>query len=32
VKDDMPGLKGDKVEALYAHGRRWLRGEIDKPR
>ncbi len=28
VKDDMPGLKGDKVEALYAHGRRWLSGEI----
>ncbi|MGZ3365787.1 MAG: hypothetical protein ACXWKY_14105, partial [Caulobacteraceae bacterium] len=32
VKDDMPGLKGDKVEALYAQGRRWLAGEIDKPR
>jgi hypothetical protein len=32
VKTDMPGLKGDKVQALYAHGRRWLNGEIDKPR
>ena len=32
VKTDMPGLKGDKVEALYAHGARWLAGEIDKPR
>jgi hypothetical protein len=32
VKDDMPGLKGETVEALYAHGRRWLAGEIDKPR
>jgi hypothetical protein len=32
VKDDMPGLKGEKVEALYTHGRRWLAGEIDKPR
>ena len=32
VKTDMPGLKGDKVEALYAHGRRWLAGEIDTPR
>ena len=31
VKTDMPGLKGDKVQALYAHGRRWLAGEIDKP-
>ena len=32
VKDDMPGLWGEKVEALYAHGERWLAGEIDKPR
>ncbi len=32
VKTDMPGLKGDKVQALYAHGRKWLNGEIDKPR
>ena len=32
VKTDMPGLKGDKVEALYAHGKAWLGGEIDKPR
>jgi hypothetical protein len=32
VKDDMPGLWGEKVEALYARGRRWLAGEIDKPR
>lgn len=32
VKTDMPGLKGEKVEQLYAHGRRWLAGEIDKPR
>jgi len=32
VKTDMPGLKGDKVQALYEHGRRWLAGEIDKPR
>jgi hypothetical protein len=32
VKDDMPGLWGEKVEALYAHGRRWLSGEIEKPR
>ena len=27
VKTDMPGLKGEKVEALYAAGRAWLRGE-----
>ncbi len=27
VKTDMPGLKGEKVEALYAAGRGWLRGE-----
>ena len=32
VKADMPGLKGETVEALYAHGRRWLDGEIAKPR
>ncbi len=32
VKDDMPGLKGETVEALYAHGRRWLAGEIERPR
>jgi hypothetical protein len=27
VKKDMPGLKGQEVEALYARGRRWLAGE-----
>lgn len=27
VKPDMPGLKGPEVEALYARGRRWLKGE-----
>jgi hypothetical protein len=27
VKPDMPGLKGPEVEALYARGRGWLRGE-----
>ncbi|HEV2678744.1 MAG TPA: nuclear transport factor 2 family protein [Aliidongia sp.] len=27
VKRDMPGLKGREVEALYARGRAWLRGE-----
>jgi hypothetical protein len=32
VKTDMPGLKGEKVQELYAHGHRWLTGEIDKPR
>jgi hypothetical protein len=26
VKTDMPGLRGDKVEALYALGARWLAG------
>jgi len=26
VKPDMPGLKGPEVEALYARGRRWLKG------
>lgn len=32
VKTDMPGLKGDKVEALYAHGKAWLNGVIEKAR
>jgi len=32
VKTDMPGLKGEKVDALYAHGRRWLTGEIPAAR
>ena len=27
VKPDMPGLDGPDVEALYARGERWLRGE-----
>ncbi len=27
VKKDMPGLKGEKVEALYATGAAWLAGE-----
>jgi hypothetical protein len=27
VKTDMPGLDGPEVEALYARGARWLRGE-----
>jgi hypothetical protein len=27
VKRDMPGLKGEAVQALYARGRRWLDGE-----
>jgi len=26
VKDDMPGLKGQRVEALYAEGANWLAG------
>ena len=26
VKSDMPGLKGDTVQALYARGRSWLSG------
>lgn len=30
VKRDMPGLTGDKVEALYSQGAAWLRGEPDK--
>ena len=29
VKRDMPGLTGDKVEALYSQGAAWLRGEPD---
>ena len=27
VKRDMPGLKGERVEALYRAGAAWLRGE-----
>lgn len=27
IKMDMPGLKGEKVEALYARGRDWLAGK-----
>ncbi|WP_376092970.1 nuclear transport factor 2 family protein [Roseomonas sp. CCTCC AB2023176] len=27
VKTDMPGLRGDKVQALYAAGQSWLRGD-----
>jgi len=27
VKPDMPGLKGDAVQKLYARGAAWLRGE-----
>lgn len=27
VKDDMPQLRGEKVQALYAAGARWLKGE-----
>jgi hypothetical protein len=27
VKRDMPGLQGPEVEALYAQGAGWLRGE-----
>jgi hypothetical protein len=27
VKPDMPGLKGEKVEWLYATGQAWLAGE-----
>jgi hypothetical protein len=26
VKRDMPGLKGEAVEALYARGAAWLKG------
>lgn len=28
VKKDLPGLRGPEVEALYAHGREWLKGTI----
>jgi hypothetical protein len=33
VKPDMPGLKGEIVQALYARGARWLDGEAawDQP-
>ena len=27
VKPDMPGLRGPEVEALYASGAAWLRGD-----
>ena len=27
IKPNMPGLRGDAVEALYASGRKWLKGE-----
>ncbi|PZA09451.1 nuclear transport factor 2 family protein [Rhodopseudomonas palustris] len=27
IKRDMPGLKGDAVERLYASGAKWLKGE-----
>ena len=27
IKMDMPGLKGDRVEALYAQGKDWLEGK-----
>jgi len=27
IKPDMPGLRGDAVEALYASGKKWLNGE-----
>jgi hypothetical protein len=27
VKPDMPGLQGPEVEALYASGAAWLRGD-----
>ncbi len=30
VKPDMPGLTGLEVEALYARGARWLRGETTR--
>ena len=32
VKKDMPGLRGQAVEALYARGRRWLAGEHGHPK
>ena len=31
VKDDMPGLTGSAVEALYARGAAWLAGEAPAP-
>jgi hypothetical protein len=27
VKNDLPGLEGPALEALYAQGAAWLRGE-----
>ena len=27
IKPDMPGLKGDVVQALYARGAKWLGGD-----
>ena len=27
IKPNMPGLRGDAVEALYASGQKWLKGE-----
>lgn len=27
IKPDMPGLRGDAVQALYASGKKWLNGE-----
>jgi hypothetical protein len=27
IKPNMPGLRGDAVEALYASGKKWLKGE-----
>jgi hypothetical protein len=27
VKDDMAGLEGPELDALYAQGARWLKGE-----
>jgi hypothetical protein len=32
VKEDMPGLTGAQVEALYARGRAWLAGQDDTQR
>jgi hypothetical protein len=28
IKTDMPGLKGDRVAALYATGKEWLEGKV----
>lgn len=28
IKPDMPGLKGEVVQALYARGAQWLKGEV----